>query len=218
MSVTSSTPTATLPTALGTFDNALWPDPAAATERATPAEVARSFVEDFIGMPSPAFADFEQGDARSGEIPMLLVGEDGRAQPDRVQASIALRQLDGKRWFVIAASSEQIRIDTPEVFDEISSPVTIDGEGRGFESNLVVSVRAAFERKPLVEEPTAAGNTELAPFSTTLAFERPTATTGAIVVRDGGGLDGVGNAFAATAVRFALLCGGARLVIAYRRS
>ena len=185
------------------FDGALWPDPAVATEDATPAQVARSFVEDFVGMPDPAFGTFQQGDARSGEIQMVLVGEDGRPREDSVLATIALRQLDGTRWFVIAATGDDVQIDSPKLLDEIASPVAIAGTGRGFEGNLVVSVRAAFQREPLVEAGAHAGTTKLGPFSAKLAFDRPAATTGAIVVRDGGGLDGVSNAFAAVPVRFA---------------
>jgi hypothetical protein len=44
---------------------------------------------------------------------------------------------------------------------------------------------------------------EVGPFSAELAFERPRAQTGAVVVRAGGGLDGVSNAFSAIGVRFA---------------
>jgi len=102
--LTTSTPTPT--TRATMFDNALWPDPAHAVVESSPAEVARSFVEDFVGMASPAFGEFQQGDTRSGEIPMFLVGEDGRARKDEVLATIALRQLDGRRWFVIAAFSD----------------------------------------------------------------------------------------------------------------
>jgi hypothetical protein len=202
---TGSTPTAptTSTTPAGELDGALWPDPAGATDEATPAQVARSFVEDFVGMPRPALGDFQPGDSRSGEIPMYLVGEDGRPRADRVLTTIALRQLDGRRWFVIAAISEQIAIDAPQTAGVISSPVTIEGKGAGFESNLVASVHAAFERKPLAEKPVGAGQTQPEPYSASLSFERPAAATGAIVVRDSGALDGVATAFSALPVRFA---------------
>ncbi|HEV7807263.1 MAG TPA: Gmad2 immunoglobulin-like domain-containing protein [Solirubrobacteraceae bacterium] len=185
------------------YDGALWPDPAVATADATPADVARSFVEDFVGMPKPALGEFQQGDSRSGEIPMLLVGEDRRPREDRVLATIALRQLDGRRWFVIAAIAEQARIERPRALEEISSPLRVAGEGAGFEGNLVVSLRAAFRRDPLAQDATPAGNMQAKPFSATLAFERPQTATGAVVVRDGGGLDGVPSAFSAIPVQFA---------------
>ena len=44
------------------------------------------------------------------------------------------------------------------MFEAISSPVTVTGKGFGFESNLAVSVRAAFEPEPLAEAGTAAGD------------------------------------------------------------
>ena len=154
-------------------------------------------------MPTPALGDFQQGDSRSGEIPMYLVGEDRRVRRDKVLATIALRQLDGERWFVIAAFSDDVEIEAPQALDEIAAPVRIAGRGRGFESNLAVSVHAAFEREPLAEEGTPAGDRAPQPFAATLAFERPRTATGAIIVRDGGGLDGVASAFAAVPVRFA---------------
>lgn len=200
---TATTTTTTTTTPASAFDGALWPDPADATEADTPVDVARSFVEDLIGMENPAFGDFQQGDARSGEVPMLLVGEDGKPREDRVLSTIAVRQLDGRRWFVIAAGSDQVEISSPDVLEAISSPVTVTGRGFGFESNLAVSVRAAFEPEPLAQEGTAAGDRAPRPFSQTLTFERPATATGSVVVRDGGGLDGVPYAFAAVAIRFA---------------
>jgi hypothetical protein len=202
-SQTATTATKTATTPASDFDGAIWPDPADATEAATPVDVARSFVEDFLGMENPAFGEFQEGDARSGEVPMLLVGEDGKPRADRVLASIAVRQLGGARWFVIAAGSDQVEISSPDVFEAISSPVTVTGNGFGFESNLTVSVRAAFEPEPLAEEGTAAGDRAPRPFSQALTFERPATATGSIIVRDGGGADGVPYAFAAVAIRFA---------------
>ena len=89
------------------------------------------------------------------------------------------------------------------MLERIASPVTVSGTGAGFEANLVVSLRAAHERGALAEQPVTAGRAQPRKFSSLLAFERPQAATGAIVVRDGGGLDGVSTAFFAIPVRFA---------------
>ena len=184
------------------LEGALWPDPAVATAQATPRAVARSFVEDFIGMQKPALGTFQQGDTRSGEVPVLLRGEDGTVRKDRVIATIAVRQLDGVRWFVIAAASDDVAIESPEVLEEIASPVHIAGRGAGFEGNVVLRVHAAFDPTAIAEQPVIAGATRPEPFSAKLAFERPASAAGAIVARTGGGLAGT-TPFAAVAVRFA---------------
>jgi len=209
----ASAPTAPAPTASTTtaapatvFDNALWPDPAVATAQADPVEVARSFVEDFLGMTKPAFGAFLQGDSRSGEVQVHPRGEDGAVLKARALATIALRQLDGSRWFVIAAHSDQVEISQPraaanEVMPTISSPVQIAGEAVGFEGTVIARVHEAFERKPLAEDHTIAGAMEREPFSIELEFERPRGATGAIVAHTTGGIPGT-NPFSAIPVRF----------------
>ena len=87
-------PTSTVPESL---DYALWPDPADADPKDGPSAVARSFVEDFIGVEDPALGAFQQGDSRSGEISVFRRGENGKPG-DKVITTIALRQLgDGRR-------------------------------------------------------------------------------------------------------------------------
>jgi hypothetical protein len=44
-----------------------------------------------------------------------------------------VRQLDGEHWFVTAAGSDDVQIDVPEPLAEVSSPVHVEGRGRGFE-------------------------------------------------------------------------------------
>ncbi len=197
----TATPTTTAPpTAL---DGAIWPDPAVAAAADGPREVARSFIVDFLRMENAALGAFQQGDSRSGEVPVLQRNEDGTVRGDRVIASVAVRQLDGPRWFVVAAGSPEVEIDTPEPLSAIASPVTVAGTGRGFEANIVVRVYAAFDPKPLVEQGVSAGNMELAPFSDEIAFDAPRATGGAIVAI-GGGVGAVSGThpLSAVSVRF----------------
>jgi hypothetical protein len=105
-----ATQTTTAPSAL--LEGAIWPDPAVATAEDGPREVARSFIVDFLRMESPALGEFQQGDSRSGEVPVLQRTEDGTVREDRVIASVAVRRLDGPRWFVVAAGSPEVEIDT----------------------------------------------------------------------------------------------------------
>lgn len=193
--------TTTAPAPVSGLDQALWPAPADARRDTTPRAVARAFVEDFIGVQDPALGEFQAGEPRAGEVPVLRRGEDGRPT-DRVIATVVVRQLDGERWFVTAALSDEIEVTRPEVLSEIASPVTIAGTGVGHEGNIILRVHAAFEPEPLVRLPTTAGAMEKEPFSEALRFERPTGDAGVIVAQAGQPVAG-SDAFVAFPVRFA---------------
>lgn len=197
----SATTTAPAPAPPSGLDQALWPAPADAQRDTTPRAVARAFVEDFVGVKNPALGEFQEGEPRAGEVPVLRRGEDGRAT-DRVIATVVVRQLDGERWFVTAALSDEIEMTTPEVLSEIASPVTVAGTGVGHEGNIILRVHVAFDPKPLVRVATTAGAMEKAPFSEALRFERPAGDAGVIVARAGQPVAG-SDAFVAYPVRFA---------------
>jgi hypothetical protein len=119
---------------------AIWP--AADVVFATPEEAAADFVSAvLISEGDPALGEFQQGDARSGEIAVLWTGETGDLDPPLEKGLLLLRQIgptDG--WYVIAATSDGAVIDTPSALEEVpAGTVTVSGEGRGFEGTLVVS-------------------------------------------------------------------------------
>ena len=109
---------------------------------ATPEEAAADFVSAvLISEGDPVLGEFQQGDSRSGEIAVLFAGEAGDLDPPLEKGLLFLRQIgptDG--WYVIAATSDGAVIDTPSALEEVpAGPVTVSGEGRGFEGTLVVS-------------------------------------------------------------------------------
>ena len=119
---------------------AIWP--AADVVFATPEEAAADFVSAvLISEGDPALGEFQQGDARSGEIAVLFAGETGDLDPPLEKGVLLLRQIgptDG--WYVIAATSDGAAIDTPSALEEVpAGTVTVSGEGRGFEGTLAVS-------------------------------------------------------------------------------
>lgn len=119
---------------------AIWPAPDVVF--ATPEEAAADFVSAVLIFDGdPALGEFQQGDARSGEIAVLFAGETGDLDPPLENGLLLLRQIaptDG--WYVIAATSDGAVIDTPAALEEVpAGTVTVAGEGRGFESTLVVS-------------------------------------------------------------------------------
>lgn len=119
---------------------AIWP--AADVVFATPEEAAADFVSAvLISEGDPALGEFQQGDARSGEIAVLFAGETGDLDPTLEKGILLLRQIgptDG--WYVIAATSDGAVIDSPSALENVpAGALTVSGEGRGFEGTLAVS-------------------------------------------------------------------------------
>ncbi|MEX1105698.1 MAG: Gmad2 immunoglobulin-like domain-containing protein [Ilumatobacteraceae bacterium] len=157
---------------------AVWP--AAEVVLATPEEAAAGFVREVLGV-EPVLGDFEQGDARSGEITVFSPGEAGNPVP---RGLLFLRQLgpaDG--WFVIGAGSDLASITSPATGDLVANgPLTIEGIGTGFEATLVVRAFASGDPTTVFDQQVVmAGNFgEPLPFSTTLDLSG--ATPGQVVV------------------------------------
>jgi hypothetical protein len=119
---------------------AIWPAPDVVF--ATPEEAAADFVSAvLISEGDPLLGEFQQGDSRSGEIAVLFAGEAGDLVPPLEAGVLSLRQIsptDG--WYVIAAISDGVVIDTPSALEEVpAGTVAVSGEGRDFEGTLAVS-------------------------------------------------------------------------------
>lgn len=183
------------------LDQALWPDPSGALF-SDPSDAARSFVEDFMGVPDPPLSDFRETEPGVGHVDLFGRGELGQ-RLDRVASTIVLRQLDGENWFVTAAVSPDVTIERPTPEAAVSSPVTVAGRGRGYEGTVIVSVRERFTSDTLGSEPGIAGCCDtLEPYSVDLSFDPPSTSAGVIVAQDDpGGEPGI-SSFAAVGVRF----------------
>jgi len=187
----STTPAAAQP--------AIWP--AADVVLTTPEEAASGFVREVLRV-EPVLGEFQQGDARSGEISVLSPGEGGPQSP---RGLLFLRQLgpaDG--WFVIGAGSELASITVPATGDTVPrGPLTVEGIGTGFEATLVVRAFAAGDpAREFDQQVVMAGNlgTPL-PYSTTLDLSG--AAPGevvALVVQGGVGLESDPGDFSAVPV------------------
>ncbi|HET6753374.1 MAG TPA: Gmad2 immunoglobulin-like domain-containing protein [Jiangellaceae bacterium] len=192
------------------LDLALWPDPD--VQRFTdPSEAARSFVEEVMGIPDPPLSEFRELFAGGGEVD-VFGREEARQTHDRAVSTIALGstggrwvggRLEGAHWFVVAAISKDVRIDSPRQEGTVSSPVTVTGRGRGHEGTVIVLLRQRFASDTLSEQPAIAGSGEtLEPFTVNLAFEPPGTSAGVIVARtDAGAEEGIPS-FTALGVRF----------------
>jgi hypothetical protein len=116
---------------------AIWPS--ADVVFATPEQAAEDFVAQVLGV-EPVLGDFQQGDARSGEIVLLSPGEGEGATPTE-RGVLLLRQLgpaDG--WFVIGVANDAATITAPQTGATVTAgQVTVEGAARGFEGTVVVS-------------------------------------------------------------------------------
>ena len=150
---------------------AIWP--AGDVVFSTPQEAAEDFVAAvLISDGEPLLGEFQQGDARSGEIAVLFAGEDGSLDPPLERGLLLLRQIgptDG--WFVIGAVSDGASIADPPTPATVSAgPVTVAGEGRGFEGTLVVSAFSPGDSNAMLDQQIAAGGAmaDLEPYSVEL--------------------------------------------------
>lgn len=183
------------------LDQALWPDPAGELYT-DPVAAARSFVQAVVGVDDPPLSDVRVGEPGSGEIDVYRVTEDGQPM-DRVASTITVRQMDGEHWFVTAATSDDVRIESPASGTEVSSPMTVAGEGHGYEATVIVRLRARNASADVLgEQVTAGGSGEaLEPFSAVLPFESPTTRVGIVLASDTSGASIAVPSFSAVPVR-----------------
>jgi Immunoglobulin-like domain of bacterial spore germination len=191
-STTSTTvDTTTSTTALAGLEQpAIWP--AADVVFGTPEEAAEDFVQEVLGVP-PVLGDFQEGDARSGEVEVLSPGE-GATPTSVVRGRLLLRQLgpdDG--WFVLGAVNENASITTPDAGSDVpAAPLTVNGQARGFEANVVVSAFVAGDASAELDQVVTTGGAMEAPEPYTVTLDLAGAEPNqvvALLVRGGTGLE-----------------------------
>lgn len=178
---------------------AMWPAPDITFP--TPEAAARDFVSKVFDVP-PTLGTFRAGDARSGEIDVLSPGEGGTDPVER--GTLVLRQLGPKSgWFVISGGSRGASITNLSTGDNVRpGKLTVQGQARGFEGNVVVRAYVAGDDVELSKAVTQAGSmADTAPYRVTLDLGG--AEPGEvvfIVVRGGVGLETDPGEFAAIPV------------------
>jgi Immunoglobulin-like domain of bacterial spore germination len=185
------------------LDQAMWPDPAGSARFADPVEAARSFVEGFFGIADAPLSEFRAGEPGAGEIDVFSRNEDGQVS-ERVATTLSLRQLDGEHWWVTAATSDSVRIESPQPLADVASPVSVDGRASGFEGTVIVRLRdRSGSYGELGEDFATAGSGEtLEPFSVDVAFDQPTASHAVLVASTESGIRGTLADVTAFPVRF----------------
>lgn len=178
---------------------AIWP--AAEVVFEAPEEAAEDFVRKVLGV-EPVLGEFQQGDARSGEIPVYSPGEGGGSRV--LRGTLLLRRLgadDG--WFIIGAANENAAISSPEAAASVEAgAVEVSGRARGFEATIIVTAFVAGNADKLDQQVTQGGAMETPePYTATLDLSAvsPGATVG-IIVRGDTGLEADPGEFGAIAV------------------
>lgn len=177
---------------------AVWP--ATDVVMATPEAAARDYVEQVLRVPA-VLGPFQQGDQRSGEMEVFVRTEG--AGPPRLwpRSLLFMRQLgpdDG--WFVLGAVSEHVTITSPDTGAVVpAAPLTVTGEGRGFEATLVVTAFVQGNPEPLDQVVTYGGGLDLAePYAAQLDLSgAPPGSVVVIMARGGVGLETDPGEFAA---------------------
>lgn len=153
----------------------LWPLRGSGTTFATPTDAARSFAIDFLEFEDPVVGAFQQGDSRSGEVPI-------RPRSNGPVTTVLVRQVGSDdTWSVLGSVAASIEVTSPAPGALISSPVTVTGRAHTFEGNVNVEVRQDAPRGVLGEGFVTGGGDEMRPFEGRISFETPGTRYGAVV-------------------------------------
>jgi len=190
-SSTSTTPSAAQPS------TAVWPFASERTRYSDPVSVARSFAVTFLGFVDPVVGTFQQGDSRSGEVPV-------QATPTGPVTTVIVRMLTADNtWWVLGASTPGLQLQTPKTSDTISSPLILSGQSTAYEATVNVQIRQDGVLAPLKEAIVMGGsNGVMGPFASTVDFAKPTAKAGAIVLKTVSAKDGNISEASVIRVRF----------------
>jgi hypothetical protein len=178
-STTTATSTTTTTSPSAALSIAVWPTAASGNRYNAPVAVARAFALDYLHFVDPIVGQFQQGDARSGEVPIRTTAEGTSPGPT---TTVIVRQIDAS-WWVLGAATPNIVLTQPAALATISSPVRLRGTSTAFEGTVNVSIRQDDVAKPLVESFLMGGsNGQMGPFDAPFTFASPTHSSGAIIL------------------------------------
>ncbi|MGH3426151.1 MAG: Gmad2 immunoglobulin-like domain-containing protein [Mycobacteriales bacterium] len=127
-------------------------------------------------MVNPVIGSFEQGDARSGEVPV-------QPSASGPVTTVLVRQLGpDNSWWVLGAGTAAIALTEPVWNASITSPVTLKGTAMAFERTVQTQVREDDNSKPLGEGYVNGRSNAMGPFSGSLAFTKASTKYGTVVL------------------------------------
>ena len=154
----------------------MWPTAASSIRYRTPDAATMGFAIDYLHMVNPIIGQFQQGDARSGEVPV---------QPSTTGpvTTVLVRELGtDNSWWVLGAGTAAIALTEPVWDASITSPVMLKGSAMAYKGTVQTQVREDDNSKPLGQGHVTGGSTAMGPFSGSLAFTKARAKYGAVVL------------------------------------
>jgi hypothetical protein len=139
----------------------IWPRAATSQRFDDPVSAARSFVVDLVGMADPVLGQFQQGDPRSGEVPV-------RPAANGPVSTVLVRMLEDDTWFVIGSTTADIRLDEPTAGSDIDCPLRLTGEALAFEGHVDVAIWDDLGDAPIATGFVTGGGGPAAPFDGTV--------------------------------------------------
>ena len=193
---TSTTTVTTLPP-MAQPESAIWPFASTVTRFDSIILAAQAFATAYLGIVDPIIGAYQQGDGRSGEVPV-------RATSRGVITTILVRELTSTpSWWVIGASCPDINVTAPSWSNRIFSPVLLKGRSIAYEAVVNVELRQDGTLVPLKRDTVMGGSGVMGPFIKSLTFPSPTSPRGALVFRTHSAKDG--HVIEASVVRIAFL-------------
>jgi hypothetical protein len=155
----------------------IWPFASTPTRFATPELAAQTFAVDYLGFTNPVIDPFQQGDTRSGEVPV-------RTSATGPTTTVLVRQVTSDdSWWVIGAVSANISLRAPTALQKIPNPVLLKGTSTAYEAVVNVQIRQDASLVPLARSTVMGGSMGvMGPFSKKITYSTPTASGGAIMM------------------------------------
>ena len=164
---------------------AMWPFARTPLRFSDPVTAASSFAVSYLGFSAPVVGEFQQGDSRSGEVPV-------RSSATGAITTVLVRQLTSDdSWWVLGAATANIQITTPSLLTNLHSPATLRGVSTAFEAQVNVELRADQSLAAIGTGYVMGGSMgQLASFEGQIGFTETTARYGTLLMRTYSAKDG----------------------------
>ncbi|MEI8051038.1 MAG: Gmad2 immunoglobulin-like domain-containing protein [Actinomycetes bacterium] len=158
------------------YSSAVWPIESGPLRYATPEQAAQGFATDYLKISNPVIDSFQQGDSRSGEVPI-------RPTSTGPVTTVMVRQLgSASSWWVVGAGTDAIQLSEPKWGASISSPVALVGAAGVFEGTVQTQIRQSDDGATVLGAGIVTGGMAMTPFSGVLTFSKPSTQRGAVVL------------------------------------
>jgi hypothetical protein len=164
---------------------AMWPFARTSLRFSDPVSAASSFVVSYLGFSAPVVGAFQQGDSRSGEVPV-------RSSSTGAVTTVLVRQLtNDDSWWVLGAATANIQITTPALLASLHSPITLRGVSTAFEAQVNVELRRDQSLDPIGSGYVMGGSMgQLASFEGQITFTKSSSRYGTLLMRTYSAKDG----------------------------